>query len=95
MVRKSFISSLTNRLPTVTLVVLIFVVCCGCTMVTGGGPFFRVQKHDSLVVVEMGAKLILQEVDGSADDIATGKLWTEEVGRVAEAGDSAMESAAR
>lgn len=95
MVRKSFVSSVTNRLPIYALVVLIFVVSCGCTMVVGGGPFFRVQKVDSLVVVEVGAKIVLQEVDGKEDDIATAKIWTEEVGKVAKAGDSVMRSAAR
>lgn len=95
MVRKSFLSSWKNRLPIFILVCLIFVVCSGCTMVVGGGPFLRVEKMDSIVVVEVGAKIILQEVDGSKDDIATAKLWTEKVGKVAEAGDSEARSAAR
>jgi len=94
-VRKVLCSSLTNRLPIFTLVCLIFVLLCGCTMVTGGGPFFRVEKHDSLVGVEGGAKIILQEVDGGEDDIATAKLWTEKVEKVAEAGDAGMRSAGR
>lgn len=79
MIRKSFLSSLTNGLPIFILVVLVFVISSGCTMVTGGGPFFRVQKYDSLVAVEIGAKIILQEVDGGEDDIASAKLWTGEV----------------
>lgn len=95
MIHKSFLSSVANRLPISILVCLIFVVCSGCTMVMGGGPFFRVHKEDSIIVVEVGAKIILQEVDGSKDDVATAKVWTEGLGVVAKAGDSEMESAAR
>ena len=63
-------------------------------MVAGGGPFFRVEKHDSLVVVEIGAKIILQEVDGGEDEIASAKLWTEEVaGRVGAATDKSISAA--
>lgn len=93
-VRKILSLSMRNRLPISMLVCLILIFCGGCTMVTGGGPFFRVAKHDSLVVVEIGAKIILQEVDGGEDDIASAKLWTESVGgRVGDATDKNISAA--